>query len=107
MLITFATSSVPVTIASREFGQHKIRRFLDAPGVNMIVADTRGRSRPQSGTSLAVPFVTAAAAVVMHAKQSVGDLLLAALKASVSDLGRPGRDREFGWGLIRLPAKCQ
>ena len=78
-----------------------------APGVNLILADTRGRSRPQSGTSLAVPFVTAAAAVAMQAERSAGDLLFDALKASASDLGPPGRDREFGWGLIQLPAKCR
>jgi hypothetical protein len=78
-----------------------------APGVNLIVADTRGRSRPQSGTSLAVPFVTAAAAVAMQGERLAGDLLLDVLKASASDLGTPGRDREFGWGLIRLPGKCR
>jgi subtilisin family serine protease len=78
-----------------------------APGVNLMVADTRGRSRPQSGTSLAVPFVAAAVAVAMQGERLAGDLLLDALKASAADLGPPGRDREFGWGLIRLPGKCR
>lgn len=79
-----------------------------APGVNLVVADTRGRSRSrsQSGTSLAVPFVTAAMAVAMKTNDHKRERLLETLQVAASDLGRPGRDREFGWGLIQMPANA-
>lgn len=63
-----------------------------APGVDVWTASARG-GRYVSGTSFAVPFVTAA-------------LLLAEplrLQQQVRDLGEPGRDPVYGHGLVQYP----
>jgi hypothetical protein len=56
-----------------------------------------------SGTSYAVPFVVAAFA---HALRDLApEAALARLAGAAQDLGAPGRDVIFGWGLLRpLPA---
>jgi hypothetical protein len=70
-----------------------------APGVGLPAP---GRGASLSGTSYAVPFVTAAFAVAMMTDRP--DAALARLAASAVDLGAPGRDPVFGWGLIEQPA---
>jgi hypothetical protein len=74
-----------------------------APGVNMILAGAE--ARPQSGTSLAVPFVTAAAALALAGGTSPS-VIVERLRRSSSDLGVPGHDPETGWGLVRMPGGC-
>lgn len=80
---------------------------LTAPGVNVTTADrTFGGVFPSSytsvsGTSFAAPHVTGAAALLMSA---IPDLnvtdLEAALKLSTQELGTPGPDNDFGYGLV-------
>jgi hypothetical protein len=73
-----------------------------APGVGLPLV---GRAGPGlSGTSYAVPFVTAAFAIAMREESRDG--ALARLAAEAVDLGPPGRDPVFGWGLIRPAAGC-
>jgi hypothetical protein len=62
-----------------------------APGVGIAVAAPRGKTRV-SGTSFAAPFVAAAYAADRDPAQLAGDL------------GEPGRDAVFGFGLLD-PAK--
>jgi hypothetical protein len=45
-------------------------------------------------------------AVAMKANDRTRKDLLEVLKIAATDLGRPGRDREFGWGLIQMPANA-
>ncbi len=73
-----------------------------APGVG-LPAPGRGAAG-LSGTSYAVPFVTAAFAVAMMRDDREGALLQ--LAGSAVDLGAPGRDPVFGWGLIRPEGAC-
>jgi hypothetical protein len=80
-----------------------------APGVDLGTATAaRGRStrRGQSGTSYAAPFVTAALAVALAREGAEATTVEAGLRTSAKDLGEPGRDREFGWGLVSLPQGC-
>jgi hypothetical protein len=72
-----------------------------APGVG-LPAPGRDAAR-LSGTSYAVPWVTAAFAVAMAGRDREAALLH--LARSATDLGPPGRDATFGWGLIR-PEPC-
>ncbi len=73
-----------------------------APGVELSVADAQGPAlyRSRSGTSFAAPFVTA---LVVHYRQRHPEASAAELiewmQADVIDLGAPGRDPVFGWGL--------
>ena len=77
-----------------------------APGVRLWTA-VPGGGKYQSGTSFAVPFVSAVAALslagglqpdIEHVRQS--------LARTVRDLGAPGRDEVFGWGLLEFSADC-
>lgn len=73
-----------------------------APGVGLPAPGRGGAGL--SGTSYAVPFVTAAFAVAMMREDREGALLR--LAGSAVDLGAPGRDPVFGWGLIRPEGGC-
>ncbi|TQV75132.1 S8 family serine peptidase [Aliikangiella marina] len=67
-----------------------------APGVAIWTAHKKNGFKYQQGTSFAAPFVTAMAAV--------SDI--ETLKNSSIDLGEPGRDKSFGWGLIKINDEC-
>jgi Subtilase family len=81
---------------------------FSAPGVNLSLADPRQPGgRIQSGTSFAAPFATAIVAARMNGgarlEAPVDDLL----RRAVVDLGDPGRDRSFGWGLLQAADICR
>lgn len=72
-----------------------------APGVGLPALNG---SRPLSGTSYAVPFVTASYALALPGRAR--DAATRRLVAAAQDLGAPGRDPVFGHGLIRPAAAC-
>lgn len=84
---------------------------IAAPGVDMLGCWPGGRYMSLSGTSMACPTVAAVAVLAIAVDRadgvtrinSVADML-AALKASAKDVGEPGQDAEYGFGLID-PAK--
>jgi hypothetical protein len=75
---------------------------LAAPGVRMLHARAGGGYTASSGTSFAVPFAATAAARLRHLQP--GQDVLSILIESAQDLGPPGRDEIYGYGLLR-PAK--
>lgn len=79
-----------------------------ALGVQVPALTARGDISMQSGTSLATPVVSAAVACI-RARQP--DINLAhirkLLKQQARDLGEPGKDSLFGYGLISPPLKTQ
>lgn len=78
-----------------------------APGVDVWVASPGGKGQYVSGTSYAVPFVTAVFAQTKGARPKAGwNALADALQSHAKDLGAPGRDKVFGWGLIRALGGC-
>lgn len=70
-----------------------------APGVDLFVAMSTGGGYA-SGTSYAAPIVTALAARAM-ARGVAEQSLRVALRGQTEDIGPPGRDTAFGWGIIR------
>jgi subtilisin family serine protease len=80
---------------------------LAAPGVDVWTAASVSGARAKTGTSFATPFVTAAVALLKAANDndSAADIL-SALGRSAEDLGEPGKDAVFGWGLINARAAC-
>lgn len=81
---------------------------LAAPGVNLWTAASISGGRLRSGTSYAVPFVTAALAVERARAPSLP--LAEATQAMfdcASDLGEAGFDPVFGHGLVNAPGQCQ
>ncbi len=80
---------------------------LAAPGVEVPTAASIRGVRPQTGTSFAAPFVTAAAALLVATRPGIApDRVEAALGAAARDLGDPGRDPVFGYGLLQAAGEC-
>jgi minor extracellular protease Epr len=81
---------------------------LAAPGVAIPAAASIRGLRPQTGTSFAAPFVTAAAAVLLAGEPDLGaEGVLARLSAAAEDLGEPGRDPVYGAGLLQSAGDCR
>lgn len=84
-------------------------RYIDfaAPGVDVQVVSAKVATRFESGTSFAAPFITAALAAARSSKTASPAELVQALQVTASDLGRPGRDTVFGWGLVQAQDVCR
>ncbi|ETX13288.1 hypothetical protein OCH239_12330 [Roseivivax halodurans JCM 10272] len=80
---------------------------LAAPGVDVWTAASISGARQKTGTSFAVPFVSAAAAILREAHPDLPAIEVAArLRDLARDLGEPGPDAIFGAGLVGLGALC-
>lgn len=80
---------------------------LAAPGVGLLAATSIRGARGKTGTSYAVPFVTAAAAVMVSQNPALTpEEVAGALKAQARDLGAEGPDDVFGAGLLEASAIC-
>jgi hypothetical protein len=73
---------------------------LAAPGVDLRHAQPGGGYAASSGTSFAVPFAVTAAARL--SRLSPGADIISMLLNSAMDLGPPGRDQIYGYGLLTL-----
>jgi Subtilase family len=80
--------------------------FVDfaAPGVSVSIPGSD--LVPVSGTSFATPSVTAAAAVLRSTDAEREMSVEERLEKTAIDLGAPGRDEVFGWGMIDLASVC-
>jgi subtilisin family serine protease len=74
-----------------------------APGAGIAVAQRPSGVRRVEGTSFAAPFVSAAYAIGLARGQSASGLT-ELLVQSAKDLGAPGRDPVYGWGLLQFSA---
>ena len=82
-------------------------RFLVAPGELILVSDNNGGTTRLSGTSFAAPLVTGAVSLIhdrwpwlqQHADETA-DIIL----QSAEDLGAPGVDGVYGYGLLDVEA---
>jgi subtilisin family serine protease len=72
-----------------------------APGADMLAADTGGKYSAVRGTSFAAPIVAALLAqTVSVPDSSARDAAVEALARQAIDLGPPGRDLTYGFGLV-------
>ncbi len=76
---------------------------LAAPGVDVWAAASVSGVRPKTGTSFAAPFVTAAVALAARNRGEDAERLLF---ATAEDLGEPGKDPVYGWGLLNAQFLC-
>jgi subtilisin family serine protease len=77
-----------------------------APGVNVPSSTRHGRTY-KTGTSFAAPYIAAMTALmVSQGRQRDMNVLRKKLKRYVIDLGKPGRDSIFGWGMVRAKPPC-
>lgn len=75
-------------------------RFIDfaAPGVNILTIAPGGKYQISTGTSLAAAHVSGIAALLLSQQKDTE--VERTLTQTALDLGKPGRDQEFGEGLI-------
>jgi len=76
---------------------------LVAPGVDVYVSTLGGGYAQAGGTSLAAAHVSGAAALLASLPRfDTGAAIQEALLATAADLGAPGRDDEYGYGLLQI-----
>src|SRR6266849_2824029 len=74
---------------------------LAAPGVNVLEAAPRASYNFTTGTSVAAAHVSGVAALILERNPSIDPATLEeVLFSTARDLGAPGRDAMFGYGLV-------
>lgn len=77
--------------------------FLTAPGANVKTTGKLGGYTNASGTSFAVPHVTAAAAVLRGIDPDLTpNAIRELLSQTATDRGAPGWDKAYGWGIVNI-----
>lgn len=102
LLSTGATSCTQ----SMMFAYH----FLVAPGETIYSTLPRGTYGAMSGTSMATPVVAGAAALLQErwpALKNTPETLATILLTTATDLGEPGVDGVYGYGLLNVTAAFQ
>jgi len=81
---------------------------LVAPGVGVRTTTTGGGYVEASGTSVAAPFVSGAAALLLGQEPELTNAdVVARLRGSARDLGAAGSDERFGAGLLDIAAALE
>jgi len=72
-----------------------------APGLNIYTTTNGGGYAPVSGTSFSAPIASGVIALLYSHDQTLSSpQVYEILKNSSTDSGEPGRDYEYGWGII-------
>lgn len=102
--LTLAVTAVDPSNNATSFDQRGDYIDLAAPGTS-IISTAKGDYLSLSGTSMAAGFVAGAAALLFAADSritntQVRDILI----RTATDIGEPGRDATFGYGLVNMVA---
>ncbi|NKB54895.1 MAG: S8 family serine peptidase [Alphaproteobacteria bacterium] len=104
--MVLAVTAVDKSLAPYGHANHGDYIDFAAPGVRLWTARTGGGGL-QSGTSFAAPYITAAVALnLANGVKADSRTLRKTLRRFTKDLGPPGRDAIFGWGLVRIRPNC-
>ncbi|TVS09932.1 MAG: PKD domain-containing protein [Wenzhouxiangella sp.] len=99
-------SSIPAVSMTRADGQSLVANELGSSAdVSTVQTVPASGYAFYNGTSMSAPHVAAVAALVWsYAPELTAPEIRAALAASAMDLGTPGRNNEFGYGLVQAKA---
>jgi subtilisin family serine protease len=79
--------------------------YVAAPGVDVILPAEKSKISLKSGTSYGAALVSGIAALVVEQRGRLSqEAFKKILERSVKDLGPPGRDKVFGFGLVQAAA---
>lgn len=94
-------SVTAIDARKRRYRSANIGQEIDfaAPGVDVLIPGP-GETRYRSGTSYAAAVVSALVARELAQNPADSAEIANRLSTRAEDLGRPGRDSEFGWGLV-------
>jgi subtilisin len=96
-----AVSALAFSLAVAPFSSRGREVELCAPGVSVMSTLPRGTYGYLSGTSMACPHVSGAAALAWGAHRYANNVTIRRLLAHTSDnLGIPGRDTDYGFGRV-------
>ena len=102
--LTIAVTAVDRYNSVTSFDQRGDYIDIAAPG-SSILSTASNDYKIQSGTSMAAAFVSGAAALLFAAQPSITAVQVRdVLQRTATDLGSPGRDTTFGYGIINLVA---
>jgi hypothetical protein len=99
--LTLAVAALDAAQAPAYFSNRGVYVDIAAFGVGVTSSVPGGGFSAWSGTSMAAPFVSGAAARLRAARPDVDAVATRGhLEATSRDLGDPGRDDIFGWGAL-------
>ncbi|MDZ4170289.1 MAG: S8 family serine peptidase [Coriobacteriia bacterium] len=100
-----AVSAVDSNMRLASFSNRGAEIDIAAPGVDILATLPGGRMEAWQGTSMASPFVAAAAALVRSSNPQLTQAQTAArLTSSARDIGPVGQDSSFGAGMLNAAA---
>ena len=100
-VVSVASVNGDKTVSS--FSSQNESVWVTAPGDAVKGMSPYGGTRTGDGTSYSAPMVTAAAALALSADRSLTpEGFLTLLAETAEDLGPPGRDNAYGYGLLNL-----
>jgi subtilisin family serine protease len=82
-------------------GEAAIKPDIAAPGVNVRSCYPGGGYTSMSGTSMASPHVNGVVALIRQANPNLSvEMVKQIIYDTAFDLGNPGEDNDYGWGMI-------
>ncbi len=94
----------------RAYDQANRGSYIDvaAPGIDVLVTAPAGTYQFETGTSFAAAEVTGVIALMLGQDPGMSrDEIMSALERGARDLGSPGKDAQFGAGLVNALASLQ
>lgn len=105
-----ATAVARDGVSRAQFSDHNAAKDVCAPGVEILGPDARSSSSysEDEGTSFSAPQVSAVLALMFSAAPSLtSERAVQILCATAKDLGEPGKDEYFGWGMVDAQAAVE